>query len=332
MVAAGLLAGMSFGAAAAPRNVRNGEPAGAFALPSLDGKTIDTARFAGKPMIWIFAAANQASSHKALTLLQKVVDETPPPGAAAVLLAADSDDLSALRQFLSRENIRVPVGIDAGRTQYGRLGVIVLPTTVLVDAKGRFHETLSGCDLKYEHRLRAHVDYLAGRINAEELARQLTSAVAPRDEARERAELLRQSATRLVRLGQLEQAARELADAMKADPTFEPASLDLALIKLAQHDAGAADGLVQGVLKADPNHRHARLVLGVLRFHEKRLDEAEQALRQAQLLNPEPALTSYWLGRVLQAKGDEKGAAACFREASERMLPPPDSLLVRSGE
>lgn len=316
-------------ALAGPRNINPGDPIGVLKLTALDGAAVDSSTWSGRPSVWLFISPRQNSSERAMLALQKIVDDTPPPGLAAVLLTTDAEHLPELRDFAARNRIRMPIGLDAGRQQYGRLGIIVMPTLLLVNRDGKLHQSMPGYEPGYEHVLGAHVQFLTGRINEKELAVRISASRPARDMSRERAERLTQSAEVMLGRGLKAEAAAELERAMKTDPHYHKAALDLALLKTATGDSKAADALLDKVLQADPHEREARLVIGIIRFREKRLDDAEKSLKEALMLNPDPARTHYWLARVYEARGDNDAARRGYRAAAERRLPALDAELAK---
>ncbi|MCK6483956.1 MAG: tetratricopeptide repeat protein [Phycisphaerae bacterium] len=317
---------------AGPRNIKNGEPIGRIELNRIDdGKLVDSNNWAGRPSVWIFISPLQTSSQRAMQELQRIVDETPAPGIEAVALTTDPNRLGEVREFCNRNRIRLPVVLDAGRAHYGRLGIIVLPTTLLVDNEGKLHDSIPGHDPAYERHLRAHVQFLTGKIKADELARQLASTQPTRDPGLERAERLVRSAALLAQRGLLPDAIKELEAAIEADAFYAPAYLDLAMLRIVTNDLPAAEKLVDKARGIDEANRRTWLVQGVIRFHQNRLEDAEKSLREALMRNPDPALTNYWLARVLEARGDKEGARVCYRAAAERMLPAVDAELAKRG-
>ena len=309
------------GALAGPRNIKVGDPIGTLELSDLDGKAIDAAKWIGSPSVWIFVSAEQVSSETALKDLQTVLDSLVGSNIKAVALTSDAARVPYFRQLRTRGRIRIPIVLDVGRTIYGRIGVIVLPTTLIIDKDGKVYHILSGHNLAYKKELSAHLSFLAGRINVAELKRRLTTTQPARDPARERAERLCRSAEIMIRRGLPGGAAADLRRAIEADPNYLPAYVRLAELETAKDDYAAAEKLIDAVRKIEPSNRHAKLVLGVVRFHQKRLDDAKALLEEALLLNPDPVKTRYWLGRVYEAMGDPEKAAAQFRAAVENMLP-----------
>ncbi len=316
-------------ALAMPRNIKLGDPLGSLKAADIDGRPIDTGAWSGAPVVWIFVSAEQASSERALKDLQAAADELTGSKVNVVALTSDAVRVPYFREQRSRLALRFPLVIDTDRQQYGRLGVIVLPTTLIAGKDGKLAAAVSGHDLSYRQTVTAHLLFLAGRINADEMHRRLTSTQPARDPARDRAERLCRSADVMLRRGLRREAATELQRAIEADAGYAPAYLQLARLKAGEEDFEAAEKLINDVRQREPNNRQAMLELGTIRFHQKRLDDAEKLLKESLILNPDPARTRYWLGRVCEARGQNDAAVVHYRAAAEAALPDLSLALAR---
>lgn len=308
-------------ALAMPRNIKLGDPLGSLKATDIDGRPIDSGAWSGAPVVWIFVSAEQASSERALKDLQAAVDELTGSKVNVVALTSDAVRVPYFREQRSRLALRFPLAIDTDRQQYGRLGVIVLPTTLIADKDGKLAAAVSGHDLSYRQTVTAHLLFLAGRINADEKHRRLTTTQPARDPARDRAERLCRSADVMLRRGLRREAATELQRAIEADAGYAPAYLQLARLKAGEEDFDTAEKLINDVRQREPGNRQAMLELGMIRFHQKRLDDAEKLLKESLILNPDPARTQYWLGRVYEARGQNDAAVVHYRAAAEAALP-----------
>lgn len=308
-------------ALAMPRNIKPGDPVGSIKLTDVDGRALDTDSWRGGPSAWIFVAADQVSSEKAAHDLQAAIDALTGVQIHAVALTSDAVKIDYFKELRARENIRYPLAIDAGREIYGRIGVIVLPTTLLIDKDGKLAHVMSGYDLTYARTAQAKLARLAGRITAEEEARVLSTTQPSREENRDRAERFCRSATIMLGRGLRGEAVAELKRAIDADPEFALAYLQLARIQIGDGNLQEAEKLIEKVQKRDPSNRLAQLELGTVRFRQGKLDDAEKLLTEALILNPDPARTQYWLGRVCQARGQADKAADHYRVALEKSMP-----------
>lgn len=303
------------------RELEPGDIVGDFRLRDIRGSEVDSADWLDTPEVWLFVSATQKSSEAAIRELQKVVDELPGARVRAAVLTGQSEQISYFREFSERYDIRVPVVLDDRREVYGRVGVIVLPTTVLVDRRGRLHHILPGHPLDYGRRLRAHLAFLTGRIDADGLRRSLETKESLRNRARERAERLCQSAEFLLRRRLVEEAETELRRAIEADPDYGSAYLRLAELTATRGDFDEAERLVGTVEQREPENHQTKLTLGTIRLRQGRLADSEALLKEAFILNPDPVRTNYWLGRLYEKRGMPGKAAVHYRAAVERLLP-----------
>jgi tetratricopeptide (TPR) repeat protein len=111
--------------------------------------------------------------------------------------------------------------------------------------------------------------------------------------------------------GRHDQAIHWLDEALQRRPGFRPALKELAAALSASGQLARAAEILEG-LGQDSG---ALNDLGNLYLQQGRLDQAEQALRQAISLNPDLPTAHNLLGLTRLRKGDQQGAEGAFREA-----------------
>jgi predicted CXXCH cytochrome family protein len=111
--------------------------------------------------------------------------------------------------------------------------------------------------------------------------------------------------------GRHDQAIHWLEEALQRRPGFRPALKELAAALSASGQFARAAEILEGI-RQDSG---ALNDLGNLDLQQGRLDQAEQALRQAISLNPDLPTAHNLLGITRLRKGDSQGAEAAFREA-----------------
>lgn len=94
-------------------------------------------------------------------------------------------------------------------------------------------------------------------------------------------------------------AVTELNAALKADPTFVLALVELGILQLKAGDLTGADGSFARALAAKPDSFDATVNRGIGLFRQKRFNDAEAALRDAIKLKPDSDLAHFYLGRTL---------------------------------
>ncbi len=302
------------------RNTKLGDQVPDFQLPTMAGETIGRADLEGKAVILVFLSAQQRSSESAAASGLAVYRALHHDDLALVFVTADTAHTAYFRQHRDKTNQHEPLGLDFERALYGQLGLIVLPTTILVDRDWKLAHVISSYRSDYEHVLMSYARHTLGVIDDDQLRRELETEsfrpVRPADRiARHRA------AARILRKsGMLADVENELRAALDIDPHHADTQLDLAALYLARGQVTEAGEIVDDVLAANPYHRRGKLMYGVVLYRADKLDEAELALREALVLNPDPAQTHYYLGLIYEKKGDTAKALEHYRQSLARLM------------
>lgn len=302
------------------RNLERGQEAPAFNLSTLSGEQISSESLRGKATILIFVAAEQSSSEKAARAAHELKQKLNREDVEFITVTADASRAVYFRRFRDGANIHSPLLFDFERKLYGDLGLIVLPTTVILDKDWRLAHVISSVRSDYGHMLEAYVLHTLGEIDDDELAKQLETEVYERNRDEDRIARHRAAARLLRQRGLSEDAAGELQSALEIDPTNEDARLDLASVRIDQGKYDLAKQLVDQVLLQNENARRGKLLQGIILYHQGQLDEAEALLTRVLMLNPDPIYNHYYLGLIAEKKNQPKKAAEHYREALDRAL------------
>ncbi len=302
------------------RNVKPGQMIPSFSLATLSGGRIGSDDLEGKVVILVFLSAEQHSSEQAALSAQTVFRELRRDDLALVYVTADVARAPYFRQLRDRTGQHGPLGLDFGRELYGALGLIVLPTTVVIDRQGRLAHVISVYKSDYEHVLRAYARHALGLIDDDRLRRDLETPTVARDRLRDRIALHRAAAGVLRKSGLPADAENELRTALAIDPDDAATRLDLASLLIETGRVKDAAVIVSAVLQQNPDHRRGTLLHGVVLYYDGDLARAEEVLTQALVLNPDPVYTHYYLGLIYEKTGDSTRALEHYREALSRLL------------
>ena len=302
------------------RNVKIGQPVPDFVLATVDGGKVSLADLKGRTVILAYVSAKQRSSEAATLDAQTVFRSMNREDVSLVFVTADAGEAVYFRQHRDRTKVHEPLGLDFDRDLYGGLGLIVMPTTIVIDGEGKLAHVIAAYKSDYEHVLGAYVKHTLGIIDDEQLKSQLEAHSFQRDRPKDRIARHRAAAGLLRKNGLSGDAENELKSALKIDANHVDTLLDLASLYVTTDRVTEALNIVSGVLKDKPKNRRAKLVYGIVLYHADRLDEAEKILREALVLNPDPVQTYYHLGMIYEKRGEMDKAAEHYREALSRLL------------
>jgi tetratricopeptide (TPR) repeat protein len=318
-----LLAGSTSGAGFDRlRNVEPGDPLPEFNCKTLDGRAISSGDIAGKVLVLVYLKSGQMQSEQAVAAVDRIVDRIGSKSLHLVYFTPGPAS-EKTRQLRVRLPAGVPLVVDEKREFFGRLGMIVYPTTVISTRDGRLAHVLSSWARSAEFKLDLYCRHALGEIDDSELQRQMTPEPVVKDGARARANRHRAVAKVLRARGLTDTALRELELALGADPTCDDAAVELAELLLTLGRLDEARQRIDPILKSQPKHRAARLALGVIALEQGRLDDAERILVDLLALNPDPRMVHYQLGRLYECKGEHEPAMNHYRQAVERFLNEP---------
>lgn len=314
------------GAAALParaddlRNVKRGEPAPAFKLPTIDGKVADSEALKGSVLVVVCVSAEQRRSEMAAMDSEQVLKDLGAEPVKLVHITADVVQKAYFEKFRQERSIGAPLAFDADRAYYAKLGLIVLPTTIVINKEGRLDNVISLHSGEYKHTLDAYVRHALGTLSDDQLKERLAAHPSEESSPKSLASAHRALARSLREKGQLDAARDELGKALEKDADNREVMLDLADLQLATGRLDEADALIKKVLDAQPDHRRAKQLKGISLFRRDKLDEAEAVLTEALSLNPSPELAHYYLGRICEQKGQSAKALEHYREALKRFV------------
>ncbi len=302
------------------RNVQRGELLPPFNLAGLEGQPVKSADLSGKVLVLVYVSARQRQSEEVFASAHRVVERLNRDDVELVYISADADQADYFRELRDRLTAREPMAFDGEREYYGKLGLIVYPTTVVTSKDGKLLHVVTSWTRDYEYRLELYCRHAAGEINDAELSKRATAGPLRKDKARIKADRHRSVATVYRSKGMADEAIRELEQAIAADPTYADVVVDLVEVLVSRGKIDEAEKRADVLLKDQPDCNGAKLMLGLIRLKRGDLDAAETLLKEELTLNPDPIRANYYLGQLYEQKGDHKLAMQHYRDALKRAL------------
>jgi Flp pilus assembly protein TadD len=131
-----------------------------------------------------------------------------------------------------------------------------------------------------------------------------------------------------IQLGRPNEAEASLKMALRLDPRFVPAMINLADLYRSQNRDGDGEALLLRAIAIAPDRAEAVHSLGLLRVRQGRQSEALTLLRQAASLEPGAPRYGYTHALALQSSGDLAGAGGVLEDTHRRHPTDYDTLLA----
>ncbi len=299
------------------RNVRPGQEAPAFSVNTVDGREVSLEALRGRAVVLAFLRIGQEKSAKAarvLADLQKTFGDRV--AVVGIVLNPDGGDPKA---WADRLGVSFPLGLDPQREVYGAYGVLVAPSTGVIDPGGRFVEEVGGYTASYRDELERLVRNALG----EKVARDEAAVRAPEKKpGRKTAERHLQQAKILLKRKMRKKALEAARAAVEADGSYGEAHalLGRLLLEESPDNAEQAEVHFRKALEADPRNLEAKLGLARVLSARGDAEGAARILEEAARITPKPERVYYELGRVYEEAGRYKEAVGAYRKALERLL------------
>ena len=299
------------------RKVHPGEEAPAFSVKTVDGQEVSLEALRGKAVVLTFLRIGQEKSAKAAQALADLLKTFGGRMAAVgIVLNPDEGDPKA---WAERLGVPFPLGLDPQREVYGAYGVLVAPSTGVIDPNGRFVEEVGGYTASY----RDDVERLVRKALGEEVEEPEAEAKVPeKSPERKAAERHLQQARILLKRKMRKKALEAVRAAVEADGSYGEAHalLGRLLLEESPDNAEQAEVHFRKALEANPRSLEAKLGLARVLSVRGDAEGAARILKEAARITPKPERVYYELGRVYEEAERYKEAVEAYRKALERLL------------
>jgi tetratricopeptide (TPR) repeat protein len=303
--------------AVAFRGVEVGAEAPDFSLESTTGRQVSLSDFRGKAVLLAFVRQGQEKSAKTLADLSRL---DPALGdqvqVVAVVVNPDKGDAE---QWASEVGATFPVLVDTTGEVYGGYGVLVLPSTGVIEPEGTLRGEVNGHTASFKGEVERHAKTVLGLATTAAAEEKVGPA---KSEERKTAERHLQKARILTKRKMKEKAAVAAREAVAADGSYTDAQefLGNLLLDLSDDNADEARGHFEKALELDPRSSEAKVGLARVKSIQGDSEGAAAILEEAARLNPRPEKLYYQLGLVYERAKQYEKAVAAYRKALDRLL------------
>jgi len=302
-----------------------------FSLKLLTGETKSFSETSGQKMtIIVFWSTWDRNSEKALTRLQKLYQKYRDQGLAVVAVNADGQsftdsDTAKVKATVERLGITFPVFIDHDLTYFHDVGVIALPTTVIVDKDRTITYELSGYPLVGSEVM---ADYIVATVeNKPQMAAVIKKGYQPNKQS-----------LRLYNMGKNTLKSGRMADtaemwfkkALEADPKFVLPHISLGKFYLERGEKALAVAQFKEALTKEPTHVIALCESALLLVSDGNYAEGQAMLTEALKTDEYYTPCYYYSGFAYGKQGKLDDAAKMFDEAT-KINPTDYNIFVYKG-
>lgn len=316
-------------AAAASSGALHAPPRGSTAPPivlrDLDGAQVRTEQLAGRTLVLIFGDVGHEGARKASADVMETLAQPrfARDSVIPILVVAQDRAPGELKEQASQARFPALILHDPDRAAFGAYRILVVPTVVVVDGKGKVVHSMPGFLPRFRELLAESILVATGAESMEQFEQSLAVAgPLPTDKNRHRADRMVHLGDELARHGLTEMAEARYAEAVDQVPGHIEARLGLASLMVRAGRLEEAEAQYRRVLEDDETNVTARLgIAGVLlRQGTGDMDQAEATLRA--VLDKDPLQPRAWYLRALihEQRGEFAQAAAGYRKAAELLM------------
>jgi peroxiredoxin len=136
-----------------------------FSLPDIDGQTVSLADYQGKVVVLEFFATWCEPCRYSAPLLQEISVRLKDQGLVVIAIALDEGDdaASKLKIFRERYKVSYPIALGGNTNVKKQYNAYALPTTIIIDRKGRIAVKHYGITQNYSKKLADEIEPLIRR-------------------------------------------------------------------------------------------------------------------------------------------------------------------------
>ena len=308
-------------AGAAPADGSDAPP---VSLSDLSGKQLSTVSLAPRTIVLVFGELNHDGTKQACADLLEVLSDPrlDNSGVVPIMVIASDAPPAQLKEVASQGRYPAVILDDPKRDAFGAYRVLVVPTVVVVDGKGKVVHSMPGFLQRFKEILTDSILLSLGKESKEQFEQSIDPKGQSAAHETVRADRLVHLGTELTKHGLYELAEARFTEATKLSPGHVGATLGLGELMLKQNRLSDAEPLFRSVLAEKPDSVEA--ALGIVAVEVGRggdeLSKAEASLKKILEKDPRQARAWYLMGQVHQSRGNSADAAGDYRKAAELAL------------
>jgi len=293
-----------------------------LAIRTIDGKQLSLDEQKGKIIVLAFWKQDDDKSSKMLSDLSRISQEFQNKDVTFLAINGDKASDQQIRQIALANKLSCLFASDPDLAAYSSLGILVLPTTLIVGPDGKLAFVQDLYSRNFYSHTKAQVRFLLGEISQHQLNAELAPGESGKlSPARIKAERYVNMALLLVELKEKAKAKEALAKALEVDPSFPKPHLLLAGLYVDAAKASEAGIELEKALELTSRPRQEKLLQGLTYASQGEDGLALTVLQELIANNPEPPPEAYYqIGKIYEKQNKTSEALAAYQTALELLL------------
>lgn len=284
------------------------------------GKKISLGKPSGHITVLAFWGADLPSkkqrSVQALSQIQQLAPFFREKQIDLLAVNAQGDSAEIIKEVVTASGFSSPTYLDPDQNAYGALGILVMPSVMLVDKGGKVVTGL-GYSQEMVSRLKGEIEILLGEKSRAQLETELHPAMIEKSKGEKEGDRHLNLGKIMAREGQLESAAQEYALAIQNDPKLASAHIERGCVLLKLGKFAEAQAAIDNGLALDPKSLQGEICNAQIRAEKGEVAQAISDLQAMVFRNGRNHDLHYVLGTLYSKKADPEKAAQEFRKAYE---------------
>ena len=293
-----------------------------LAIRTIDGTQISLDEQKGKIIVLAFWKQDDDKSNKMLTDLSRISQEFQDKDVTFLAINGDRASERQIGEMALAKKTTCLFASDPDLAAYSSLGILVLPTTLIVGPDGKLAFIQDLYSRNFYTQTRAYVRLLLGEITQDQLNAELDPGTFVKvSQARIKAERYVNMGRVLLDLKEKEKARGALKKAVEADPSFPEPHLLLAGLCLEDKEVRKAGAELEQALKLNPCPKEGKLLQGLTYAGQGEDGLAIAVLQDLVENNAEPPPEAYYeIGKIYEKQEKASEALEAYRMALQLLL------------
>ncbi len=291
-------------------------------IRTIDGNQVSLNERKGKIIVLAFWKQDDDKSSRMLMDLSRISQECRHKDVTFLAINGDKASDKQIREMALAKNLTCLFASDPDLTTYSTLGILVLPTTLIVGPDGKLAFIQDLYSRNFYTQTRAYVRFLLGEITQDQLNAELDPGTSVKvSQARIKAERYVNMGRVLLDIKEKAKAREALKKAVEADPTFPEPHLLLAGLCLEDRELRGAEAELGQALILCPSPREEKLLQGLTYAGQGEDGLAIAVLQKLVENNPQPPPEAYYeMGKIYEKQEKTSEALAAYQMALELLL------------